>query len=88
MHGQDEADDGDAQFLVNNLDQSEDYLAPSCNLAEASLAIDLYTVNANFITFQLNELTLLLNSCLTLNLFADGSLLHNIHKVDKHMHVR
>jgi hypothetical protein len=50
-------DDGDAQFLVNNLDQSEDYLAPSCDLAEALLAIDLDTVNANFITFQLNELT-------------------------------
>jgi hypothetical protein len=45
-------------------------------------------MNADFIAFQLNYSTLPLDSCSTLNVFADGSLLHNIHKVDKHMRVR
>jgi hypothetical protein len=90
MHEQSEAqaDDDDAQFLVDNLDQVEDYLAVSCNLAGISLAIDIDTVAADFIAFQSNESTLLLDSCSTLNLFADKSLLHDIHQVDKYMHVR
>ena len=88
MHGQNEADNDDAQFLVDNLDQVEDYLAVSYDLAGVSLAIDVDTVEADFIAFQSNESTLLLDSCSTLNLFADKSLLHDIHEVDKYMHVR
>jgi hypothetical protein len=36
----------------------------------------------------LSDLALLLDSCSTLNLIADKTMLHDIHKVDKRMHVR
>jgi hypothetical protein len=39
MHGQAEVDDDDAQFLVDNLDQVEDYIAFS-----ESFAVDIDTV--------------------------------------------
>jgi hypothetical protein len=46
------------------------------------------TTRANFIAFLLSDPILLLDSSSTLNLVADETLLHDIHKVNKTMHVR
>lgn len=86
MHGQEETGD-DVQFLVNN--EVEDYMEPSCSLYGESFTIDIDTVHAEgFIAFQSNESTLLLDSCSTLNLLAERSLLDDIHEVEKTMQVR
>jgi hypothetical protein len=42
----------------------------------------------DFIALQANHPTLLLDSCSTLNLLADESLLDNIHEVEHTMHVK
>jgi hypothetical protein len=90
MHNQEEVnEDDDAQFLVDNLDEVEDYLALSSGVSAPTRApIQADTVQADFIAFQSNEPVLLLDSCSTLNLIADRSMLHDIHQVDKTMHVR
>ena len=64
MHSQSETsgEDDDAQFLVNNLDQVDDYVAFS-----ESFAIDIDAVRADFIAFQARDPLLLLDSCSTLN---------------------
>jgi hypothetical protein len=92
MHAQGaiEADDDDAQFLVNNLDGVEDYLGFSF-LFESSKPVAALSFDgrqADFIAFQLGDPILLLDSCSTLNLISDESMLHDIHEVDKTMHVR
>jgi hypothetical protein len=53
-----------------------------------SYVVDIDTLQADIVTFQLNESTLLLDSCTTLNLLADSALVDDIHEVDKTMHVR
>jgi hypothetical protein len=87
MHGQEEADNN-AQFLVNNLEEVKDYMDFSYDMYSKSYAVDIDTLQANVVTFQLNESTLLLESCSTLNLLADSAQVDNIHEVDKTMHVR
>jgi hypothetical protein len=64
MHSQSETggEDDDAQFLVDNLDQVDDYVAFS-----ESFAIDIDTIRADFIAFQARDPLLLLDSCSTLN---------------------
>ncbi len=89
MHGQEEADNN-AQFLVNNLEEVKDYMDFSYDMySESNAVMDIDTcLQVNVVAFQLNESTLLLDSCSTLNLLADSALVDDIHKVDKTMHVR
>jgi hypothetical protein len=93
MHAQGaiEADDDDAQFLVDNLDGVEDYLGFSFSFESSKPPVAAPSFNgrqADFIAFQLGDPILLLDSCSTLNLISDESMLHDIHEVDKTMHVR
>jgi hypothetical protein len=60
----------------------------SYDMYSESYAVYIDTLQANVVAFQLNESTLLLDSCSTLNLLAESALVDDIHKVDKTMHVR
>ena len=70
MHGQaGEVDNEDeVQFLLDNLDKVEEYSFTTCH---------------DFLAYAASSLSpnLLLDSCSTLDLITDGSLLHGIHKV-------
>ncbi len=95
MHAQGAVDEDkdDVQFLVNNLDEVEDYLGLLVS-SETTIHITVpmlqaNIIEANFIAFQLTDPILLLDSCSTLNLLiANKTMLHDIHKVDKMMNVR
>jgi hypothetical protein len=54
----------------------------------AVLILQAHTIQADFIAFQLTDPILLLDSCSTLNLITDKSMLHEIHKVNKMMNIR
>jgi hypothetical protein len=85
-----EEDDDEAQFLVDNLDGLEDYLGFSFSFESSKpvVAPSFDSRQADFIAFQLGDPILLLDSCSTLNLISDESMLRDIHEVDKTMHVR
>jgi hypothetical protein len=95
MHAQGAVDEDkdDVQFLVNNLDEVEDYLGLLVS-SETTIHVTVpmlqaNIIEANFIAFQLTDPILLLDSCSTLNLLiANKTMLHDIHKVDKMMNVR
>lgn len=65
MHVQEEADNN-TQFLVNNLEWSKTtYMDFLYDMYSELYAVDIDTLQANVVTFQLNESTLLLDSCST-----------------------
>ena len=65
--------DNDAQFLHDNLEQVDDYTG----------------VYSDFIgyTYDYGGTSLLLDSCLTVNLIANKDLLHGIHKANTMMRI-
>jgi hypothetical protein len=91
MHRQEEQDDDegndeDAQFLLDKLDQVEEY---SCSFHIID-NIDLpHTKCPNFIAYTAKDgRQLVLDSASTLNLITDEALLHGIHRVNRTMPVR
>jgi hypothetical protein len=77
-----ESDVGEAQFLLNNLEDSADYYS------YVHPAIDhLVTTSSNQDDAPLRG-GLLLDSCSTLNLFSDKDLLHDLHWVPEGVRVR
>jgi hypothetical protein len=73
-------DDDNALFLVDNLDQVEDY---------SSLMYSHY-LDSDFIgyTGTPGDSSMLLDSCSTVNLIANKALLHDIHRVDTMMRIQ
>jgi hypothetical protein len=60
----------------------------SYDMCSELYAVNIDTLQANIVAFQLNESTLRLDSCSILNLLANSALVDDIHKVDKTMDVR
>ena len=75
----DEGADDDALFLTNNLEDIEDYSG-----------IYSHCVHSEFVGYTCDSIdsTLLLDSCSTVNLIANKTLLHGIHKVPTTMRIR
>jgi hypothetical protein len=91
MHRQEEQDDDegndeDAQFLLDKLDQVEEY---SCSFHIIDNIDPPHTKCPDFIAYTAKDgRQLVLDSASTLNLITDEALLHGIHHVKRTMRVR